>query len=139
MISPAKKLRLKIEAPIIVFAYRILARWLGQYPFLLLTTTGRKTQRQRTLPLVYMPVEDSFLVIAANVGLDAHPGWFLNLKHRSQAQVQIGSRKMIVTAEEVPAAERDQLWSKWIEINPGYQMFQARTTRVFSMVILKPV
>jgi deazaflavin-dependent oxidoreductase (nitroreductase family) len=139
MISPAKKLRLKIEAPIIVFMYRILARWLGQYPFLLLTTTGRKTQRQRTLPLVYMPVEGGMIVIAANVGSDAHPAWFLNLKHCSQAQVQIGSRKMVVTAAEVPAVERDRLWKQWLQVNPGYQMFQARTTRQLPIVVLKPV
>src|SRR5262245_46866406 len=130
--------RLKIETPPIVFFYRLFARWVGERKFLLLTTTGRKSRRSRTVPLVYMPVEDGFVVTAANLGSDQNPGWYLNLKHNPQAQIQIGSEKMDVLAEEADTEAREQLWANWIRINPGYQGFQAKTARKLPMVILKP-
>jgi deazaflavin-dependent oxidoreductase (nitroreductase family) len=138
MISADKKLRLKLERPIVVFIYRLLARWLGRYPFLLLTTTGRKSKRKRTVPVVFMQAHDGFIVVAANMGSDADPGWFWNLKANPQAEVQIGSAKMIVQAEVLRPGERESLWSKWVQVNPGYEMFQERTVRMLPVVILKP-
>jgi deazaflavin-dependent oxidoreductase (nitroreductase family) len=62
----------------------------------------------------------------------------LNLKHNPQAQIQIGSEKIAVLAEESGAQERDRLWSEWIRQNPGYKGYQARTSRKLPIVILKP-
>ena len=107
--------------------------------FLLLTTTGRKSGRKRTVPLVYMPVDGGYAVIAANVGLDTYPGWFLNVKHTPQAHIQIGNEKMAVVAEEAESDERERLWTEWIKANPGYAQFQAKTARKFPFVVLKPV
>lgn len=140
MITANAKWQLKLERPLIVFGYRVFSRWVGdQAKILLLTTTGRKSGRTRTVPLVYMPVEDYFVVTAANLGLDQQPGWFLNLKQNPQALIQIGSAKMTVRAQEVSAEERERLWASWIQVNPGYIGFQAKTTRKLPMVILKPV
>jgi deazaflavin-dependent oxidoreductase (nitroreductase family) len=133
------KWQLKLERPLIVLGYRVFSRWVGdQLKFLLLTTTGRKSQRRRTVPLVYMPAEDGFVVTAANVGLDQQPGWFLNLKHNPQALIQIGTETMPVFAHEVVAEDRERLWARWIRANPGYVSFQAKTARKLPMVILKP-
>lgn len=110
----------------------------GDFHILLLTTTGRKSQRSRTVPLVYMPIEDSVVVVAANLGLDDHPGWYLNLKLNSQAQIQSGSNKMSVVAEDLSDDKREQTWKEWIKLNTGYQAFQAKTARKLPLVILKP-
>ena len=138
MLKIDKQLRLKIETPIIVFLYRVFARWVGGYNFLLLTTTGRKSKRKRTVMLVYRPVEHDFVVVAANLGSDLHPGWFLNLKHNPLVQIQTGNTRINVLAEEADAEEREHLWENWIQENPGYQMFQERTSRKLPVVILKP-
>jgi F420H(2)-dependent quinone reductase len=140
MITANTRWQLKLERPLMVFGYRVFSRWIGdQVKFLLLTTTGRKSKRSRTVPLVYMPVEYGFVVTAANVGLDQQPGWFLNLKHNPQAQIQIGTAKVSVLAQEVVPEEREHLWATWIQANPGYASFQAKTTRKLPMVILKPI
>ena len=123
----------------IVLFYRLFARYVGRYKFLLLTTTGRKTGRRRTVPIVYMPTDDGLVVVAANLGSDLHPGWFLNLKHNPKARIQIGSTKMAVLSEEVSAQEREPLWKNWIQENPGYKGFQEKTTRKLPVVILKPL
>jgi deazaflavin-dependent oxidoreductase (nitroreductase family) len=138
MVTATSKRQLKLERPLIVFFYRLFARWVGGTNLLLLTTTGRKSRRRRTVSVVYTPVEDGYVIIAANVGLDSHPGWYLNLKQNPAAQVQIGNRKMEVLAEEVTPAERERLWTDWIKANPGYAHFQAKTTRRFPILVLKP-
>jgi deazaflavin-dependent oxidoreductase (nitroreductase family) len=127
-------LQLKIETPIMVFLYRLFPRWFGNAHFLLLTTTGRKSQRQRTVLLMCMPIEGRYMVVAANVGSDAQPAWYLNLKQQPQVQIQIGTRKLSVQAEELSGDERQRLWADWIKVNPGYARFQAKTNRQFPMV-----
>jgi deazaflavin-dependent oxidoreductase (nitroreductase family) len=139
MITANSKWQLKMERPVIVFFYRVFARWSGKSNILLLATTGRRSQRKRTVPVVYMPVEGGYLVAAANIGLDAHPGWFLNLKHDPRAQIEIGNKKLAVVANEADPASRERLWTDWTTANPGYQGFQAKTTRKIPLVILKPV
>jgi deazaflavin-dependent oxidoreductase (nitroreductase family) len=139
MITATSNWQLKLERPVIVALYRLLARWIGErYRILLLTTTGRKSQRKRTVPLVYMAVEEGFAVMASNIGSDLHPSWYLNLKHDPQAHIQIGSAKIAVRAAEASAEDRGRLWEGWIKINPGYQRFQDKTAREFPIVILKP-
>jgi F420H(2)-dependent quinone reductase len=139
MKTATSKRQLKMETPIIVFWYRLFARWTGGTNLLLLTTIGRKTGRRRTVPVVYKRVESGFLIVAANVGLDAHPGWFLNLQHNPQVHIQVGGARMAVSAQEVASDEREKLWADWIQSNPGYKDFQAKTARKFPMVILKPL
>jgi deazaflavin-dependent oxidoreductase (nitroreductase family) len=139
MITATSKQQLKLERPLIVFFYRLFARWVGGTNLLLLTTTGRKSGRRRTVSVVYMPVEDGYVIIAANVGLDTHPGWYLNLKQNPAAQVQIGRAKIEVLAEEVAPEEREALWTMWIKTKPGYTRFQAKTARKFPILVLRPV
>ena len=42
-------------------------------PVLLLTTTGRRTGRERTWPVGYVRDGDAYAVVASNGGLPAHP------------------------------------------------------------------
>src|SRR3989304_626901 len=62
---------------------------LGKAPMLLLTTTGRKSGRLRTTPLLYLADGENMVVIASNGGSDRDPGWWVNLKHNPRAEVQV--------------------------------------------------
>jgi deazaflavin-dependent oxidoreductase (nitroreductase family) len=140
MIRANEKLRLKLERLFMVFAYRLFGGLMGdRYQILLLTTTGRKTHRKRTVPVVYMRVRENFVLTGSNIGSDDHPAWYLNLKNNPQAHIQIGKTKLNVLATEADQEEREPLWQDWIKEKPGYADFQAKTTRRFPMVILKPV
>jgi len=68
-------------------------------PVLLLTTTGRKTARRRTTPLLYVEEGDRHVVIASAGGAPSHPAWYLNLRSNPAATIQVGGRKLAVTAE----------------------------------------
>ena len=49
-------------------------------PVLLLTTTGRKSGKTRTTPLLYLEEGRNWIVAGSNAGDDRHPVWWLNLK-----------------------------------------------------------
>ena len=110
----------------------------GRVRMLLLTTTGRKSGRRRTTPLVYLEDGDHLVVIASNGGHPNHPAWWLNLKADPHATVQVGARRLAVTAEEAEGEERDRLWRAVVDVNRGYEGYQRSTSRRIPVVLLRP-
>ena len=55
------------------------------YPTMLLTVTGRKTGKPRTVPLIYLEDGDRLVIAAAYAGSDANPTWWLNLREDPEA------------------------------------------------------
>ncbi len=106
---------------------------------LLLTTTGRKTGKQRTTPLGYFEHEGRYVVIASNAGFDTHPAWFHNLRHTPQVTIQVQDRQMAALAEPAGPELRRQLWARLVELAPGYGAYERRTRREIPIVLLRPV
>ena len=106
-------------------------------PVLLLTTTGRKSGKSRTRPLLYLVEGDTYVVIASNSGSSTHPAWYRNLRSNPAATVQLGRRAIAVTAEATGKAERARLWAKALEMFPNYATYQRRTAREIPVVVLK--
>ena len=77
-------------------------------PVLLLTTTGRRSGRQHTVPIVYLRHGDDYLIAP---GVVLRPDWYLNLKHTPRAQIQTGAQIIFVEAEEVAGPARESLWA----------------------------
>src|SRR6201995_2466286 len=82
----------------------------GDGPVFLLTTIGRKSGEPRTAPVLYLERGDALILIDTNGGNEKLPGWSHNLKAKPQAEVQIGRRKLAVTARVAAGAEREELW-----------------------------
>ena len=88
---------------------------------LLLTTTGRKSGKQRTTPLGYFRDEKGgYVIIGSNAGFNTHPAWFHNLKHKPQVTIQIKDKEFEVNAEVAGPEKRNQLWSRLVELAPFY-------------------
>src|SRR5262249_25483866 len=49
-------------------------------PICLLTTTGRRTKRRRTVPLLCLRDGVDLVVVASRGGMSAHPAWYVNLR-----------------------------------------------------------
>jgi len=111
---------------------------LGRLPILLLTTTGRKTGKKRTTPLVYLPDGDNMVIIASNGGSDHHPEWWLNLRANPNAEVQFGPDVKSIIAEQAQGAERARLWREVNELYAGYDGYQRSTEREIPVVVLRP-
>jgi deazaflavin-dependent oxidoreductase (nitroreductase family) len=107
-------------------------------PVLLLTTTGRKSGRERTTPLLYLEDAGRYVVIASVGGAPKHPAWYLNLLANPAATLEVGSRKLPVTASTASPEERTRLWPLAVQIYSGYDAYQAKTTREIPVVILAP-
>ena len=107
-------------------------------PILLLTTTGRKTGRPRTTPLLYVTDGENIVVVASNGGRPQHPHWWLNLQENPHAEVQVRNEKRQVEAEEASGEERERLWRLVVGTYPGYEEFRRATTRKIPVVVLRP-
>lgn len=108
-------------------------------PVLLLTTTGRKTGKRRVTPLLYVPDGTNMVLIASNGGARAHPAWYFNLQAQPETEVQVGSHKLRVRAEDAGPQERQRLWPKAVSAYSGYAGYQQRTQREIPIVILRPI
>jgi deazaflavin-dependent oxidoreductase (nitroreductase family) len=108
-------------------------------PVLLLTTKGRKTKKQRTIPLLYLADGDNIVLVASNGGATKHPTWWINLQLNPEAQIQVKGKKQRVRAEKGSAEEKQRLWPMLTGMYPGYKRYQEITSRDIPVVILRPI
>ncbi len=107
-------------------------------PVLLLTTTGYRTEKRRTKPLLYLMEDGAYVVVASYAAMPSNPAWYRNLKSHPAALIQVKNRRLRVKAETVSAEARAGLWPKLTAMYPGYDDYQARTRRQIPVVILRP-
>jgi F420H(2)-dependent quinone reductase len=137
------KLMLKVIVSVMVFLYRSTGGRIGGriqgLPVLLLTTTGRKSGKPRTVPLGYLRDGSTYVIIASYGGLPRHPAWFFNLQSHPEATIQAKKVQMQVRAELANPEKKRELWARLLEVAPGYANYQKRTSRDIPMVILHSV
>ena len=133
----------KLIFKVIVFLYNVsggrIGGKMGKVPVLLLTTTGRKSGKVRTLPLIYIMDGSDYVVTASANGAPKHPGWFFNIRSNSQATIQVKDKHIQVTAEIAGPEKKSELWARLVELSPNFAGYQKRTSREIPMVILHPV
>lgn len=104
---------------------------------LLLTTTGAKTGRKHTTPVMYFPDGDRLLVIASFAGQPRNPAWYHNLVANPEITVEIGTESYAATAAVLEKAERDRLWERVVSAVPGFGEYQAKTDRTIPIVAIQ--
>ena len=133
---------IKMMSAMHLFWYRLTGGVIGGSlagrPILLLTTTGRKSGRQRTTPLQYLEDGGNMVLVASNGGNPRHPVWWLNLERNPEAEVQVRNEKRRVTAEKAEGEERERLWGLVVEMYSGYEGYQRTTNREIPVVVLRP-
>jgi len=105
---------------------------------LLLTTTGRKSGKKRTLPLIYQKVGDNYVIAGSKGGADAHPVWYLNLVANPVVEIQVRHDVMKARARTATGAEREALWKEMVAMLPQYVEYQSKTDRQIPVVVLEP-
>src|SRR5258708_23930400 len=107
-------------------------------PVLLLTSTGRKSGKKHTTPLVYLADGDGFVVVASNGGQGKLPNWWLNLRESKQAQIEIGRKRLRVRVQQANPEECQRLWPRVIAYRAGHEKYQERTPYSLPQVIFPP-
>jgi deazaflavin-dependent oxidoreductase (nitroreductase family) len=112
----------------------------GESPVLLLTTTGAKSGRRRTTPMMYMADEqdrDRVYVFASAAGADRHPAWYANLlADPADVEVEIGRERVRAEAKSLAEPERAAIYSRQAERYPGFAGYQEKTDRQIPVVSL---
>jgi deazaflavin-dependent oxidoreductase (nitroreductase family) len=111
----------------------------GMIPTLLLTTVGRKSGRELTLPLIFGTSGPDYVVVASKGGAPAHPAWYLNLEANPTVKVQVKADKFTARAHTANEQERAALWPRMVEIYGPYADYQKKTDRQIPVVVLKRV
>lgn len=107
---------------------------------LLLTTTGVRSGAKHTVPLGFLPDGgDRVLVIGSAGGSPRHPAWFDNLVADPRVTVEDGVFTYEAQAVVLQGAERDSVFARAAEADPGWGEYQAGTTRVLPVVALEAV
>ena len=112
----------------------------GQFegaPLVLLTTTGAKTGKVRTNPLVSLVDEDRVVIFASKAGSPTNPDWYHNIVANPRVTVEQGTERYEADATIVEGAERDRLFSTQKERFPGFADYEAGTDRVIPVVALE--
>ncbi|TAM69161.1 nitroreductase family deazaflavin-dependent oxidoreductase [Mycobacterium sp.] len=100
---------------------------------LLLHTTGAKSGRPRVSPLAYFRIDGKLIVIGSFAGAPVSPAWVHNLRADPRARVEVGADQFDVTARELPADERGDLFDKVTAAAPGFAEYQAKTSRMIPL------
>jgi deazaflavin-dependent oxidoreductase (nitroreductase family) len=115
---------------------KVGGRWEGRN-LLLLRTTGRKSGRPHTTPMVYTAGEDRLLVYASKAGAPKHPDWYLNLVADPHVTVEAGSDRYDAIATPLEGEERDREFALQAERVPAFAEYQQQTERVIPVVSLR--
>lgn len=109
-------------------------------PIVMLTTTGAKTGKQRTVPVLGLPTEDGIAVIASNFGQHNQPGWFYNLRANPTGDYAIvGGESRRFRAVEATGAQRDAIWQQGLKVYPGWTQYEKRAAhRHITVFVLEP-
>ncbi len=107
---------------------------------LLLTTTGRRTGKPYTTPLIYQKDDGGNpIVVASRGGSPKHPDWYENLVANPEVRVQIHGEKFTARARTAGPDEKPALWKKMAATWPAFDEYQTKTNREIPVVILERV
>ncbi|QNJ91887.1 nitroreductase family deazaflavin-dependent oxidoreductase [Mycolicibacterium fluoranthenivorans] len=128
-----------------VWIYRLSGGRVGQHvpgvpSMLLLDHIGAKSGKRRTTPLAYMPDRDRYIIVAAKGGHPENPAWLYNLRARPCVTVQIGARRLDMTARELDPEEHRRLWPTALAYTSHWRRYARRvpTSRTIPLVALEP-
>ncbi|GAA3721791.1 nitroreductase family deazaflavin-dependent oxidoreductase [Spinactinospora alkalitolerans] len=104
---------------------------------LLLTTTGRRSGRERTTPLIYRRDGADHVIVASAGGQPGHPAWYHNLSTDPEVTVQVKDDRFPARARTATEEEKARLWPRMAEVWPDYDEYQTKTDRPIPVVILE--
>ncbi len=108
-------------------------------PILLLTTTGAKSGKPYTTPVMYLRDGERLAIFATHGGSPRHPDWYHNLVAHPIVTVELGTETFSARATVASRPERDALYARQAALYPQFAEYQERTTRVIPVVLLERI
>ncbi|MBI1259499.1 MAG: nitroreductase family deazaflavin-dependent oxidoreductase [Chloroflexi bacterium] len=131
---------MKVANRLHVGLYRLtsgkLANQAAGMPLLLITTTGRKSGKPHTNPIVYIEESQEYLVSASAGGMTWNPGWYFNLTSHPDAKIQVGSQKFNVKATIIEGEERNRLYEMFKAASSNFVKYEKSANRTIPVIRL---
>ena len=99
----------------------------GKLPVLLLTATGRRSGRHRTVPLIYLRDGDDLVVCNVRPPFERRNPWPLNVRANPNVSVRIAGVTERRVAREARVEEAEKYWPLFVENWPAYERFFVAT------------
>ena len=103
-----------------------------------LTTTGRRTGRERAVIIGYLDDGPNLVSLAMNGWADGEPAWWLNLQAHPEAEVVLADGVRLVRARAAQGEERSRLWARWREVDKQLDGYAALRSSETAVVVLEP-
>lgn len=121
-----------------VSGWRLGTRFPGGGRIGLLTTTGRKSGKPRTVALLYLADDDRIVLVASQGGSVRDPLWYQNLVAHPEVEFETGGTSRKYRARRVNAEEKAAYWPRLCAMYREYESYQRRTDRDIPVVVLTP-
>ena len=105
---------------------------------MLVTMTGAKTGKERTIPLMYVPYKEGVILVGSQGGAPKSPVWVKSVQKNPDVVVQYKSKKMQLRARQVDDAEKAAVWPTCVEYYKEYDDYQNRTDRNIPVFVCEP-
>jgi deazaflavin-dependent oxidoreductase (nitroreductase family) len=102
-----------------------------------LTTTGRRTGRERSVIVGYFEDGPNLVTLAMNGWGEGEPAWWLNLQARPEVEVELVDGHRLVTGRAAEGEERARLWACWEEIDENLNAYAALRPTETAVVVLE--
>ncbi|WP_144122612.1 nitroreductase/quinone reductase family protein [Catellatospora sichuanensis] len=109
----------------------------GGWGTLRLTTTGRRSGRERSVMVGYYEDGPNLVTMAMNGWGAVEPAWWLNLLADPQATAELNGEVRHVTARAAVGDERRRLWDRWRTIDTNLDEYAARRPGETAVVVLE--
>ena len=110
------------------FGLRSLGSLLGN-PICIITTVGRKSGNPIVIPLLTIPHEDNYILVASHGGAPTNPAWVYNLIHEPRIKMTVKSKTYNMLAKKLSDEEKENIWPIIIKAGPFYDEYQKKITR----------
>ncbi|MFT5484523.1 MAG: deazaflavin-dependent oxidoreductase (nitroreductase family) [Halieaceae bacterium] len=131
--APPPRWVLKTYTKVNVFVYRLsggrLMNKLAGIPIMLVKMTGAKSGKIKYVPLMYVPHEAGYVVVASQGGAPKNPVWYNNLVKHPEVEITYAGVTKQLTARQVDDVEKAALWPTCVKHYPPYEDYQQRTDR----------
>ena len=118
---------------------RNLTQMLTGLPVVVITTTGAKSGKPRTLPLAGLPDGEKIILVPTNFGQHNYPAWYYNLCANPKAHLQKNGYSREYTARTADQDEWDEYWKLSVHYYPGYQSYLERSgNKEIPLFVLEP-
>jgi deazaflavin-dependent oxidoreductase (nitroreductase family) len=103
-----------------------VASLLSGLPVVMLTTTGARSGKARTVPVLGLPTPEGLVVIASNYGQQRHPAWYYNLRARPEGEVTVEGVRRPFKATVAEGEQRGRIWLQALKVYPGWSRYERR-------------